>query len=290
MRRTLVFAALLAATAPLSAQKTSCSLFWNTDREHQVPEIVSVLDNQYRNVGHHGSAVENQYMALRVYFNASASIDVYNKSGKIDGELARWHWYPTEKQQREEGAGCDEYMVGKTPGLGGIRLWDGKEEVRLIATKGRRARVGETPGGHFTEVTAYGVPYGDGLVDISLRIDVRKKDRAAFITARELNGRKVRFLTGVNYHPGAKLLTLVKGGTGRLGAWGVHPADVSKNPSPIGGGMLYPARRFETPERTGNLLRIISKPAARVRYRVYAASTKEEQLNTAERFFAYLSR
>ncbi len=283
-------ALLILAAMRLSAQETSCSLFWNSNRTQQVGEIVSMLDNQYRNVGHHGPAVENRYMALRIYFNPSASIDVYNKSGRIDGELARWHWYPSEQDQRKEGAGCDEYMVGKTPGLGGIRLWDGTQEIRLEATKGRTARVGETPKGHFTEMIAYGVPYKGEKIDVALRIDVRRGRREAVVTARELNGRKVQFLTGVNYHPGAQLLKEVKGKTGRLGAWGVHPADVSKNPSPIGGGLLYPAACFEAAEQTPGLLRIVSKPCAKVRYSVVAASTKEEALNSADKFFAYLLR
>ena len=282
-------AALLALwAAGLSAQETSCSLFWNSDREHQVSEVVSVLDALYRSVGHHGPAVENQYMALRIYFNASASIDVYNKSGRLQNELGRYRWYPSERQQQEEGAGCDEYMVGKTPGLGGLRLWDGEKEVRLEATRGRYARVGETDRGHYTEMIAYGVPYKGELVDVSLRIDVRRGDRRATVTARELGGRKLQFLTGVNYHPGAQLVSDVRGRRGRIGAWGVHPADVSKHPTPIGGGLQYNPACFGPAETLPAYIRIISKPASKVRYRVVAASTKEDLLNTAEKFFDYL--
>ena len=264
--------------------QTAYSLFWRAD-SLQVKEIVSEQAVQYSFVGHHGAAVENSSCALRIYFNDSGAIDVYSKSGE-QMELRKYLWYPTEAQMAGEGAGCDEYLVGKTVGLGGIALWDGEKEVKLVATKGRTARVGEIKGGSFAEMIAYGVEYKGEPVDVSIRVEMKDKSRVAKVIATELNGRKVQFLTGVNYHPGET----VEFGKNYIAVWGVHPADVSQNPCELGGGMWFKANKFEAPEKTENMVRVISKPASRIETQVVAASVKEDELNTAEKFAAYMRK
>lgn len=265
-----------------SSAQTAKSLFWKKDGK-QVEEIVSQKADQYNKVGHHGPAVENSYMALRIYFNNSGAIDVYSKSGR-GMELEKYRWYPDSLAQADYGAGCDEYMVGKTVGLGGIALWDGEKEVKLVATKGRTARVGDTRNGSYAEMIAYGVPYKGDTLDVSIRIDVRTKTREANVTAEVLDGTKVQFLTGVNYHKGAR----VSYGKDYISVWGVHPADVSTDPKPIGGGMFFNKSDFSEPEKTGDMVRIISRPASKVSTRVVSASTKEAELNTADRFENYM--
>ena len=265
-----------------ASAQTASSLFWRAD-SIQVNEIVSQEAVQYQRVGHHGPAVENSHMALRVYFNDSGAIDIYSKSGE-QMELMKYHWYPTVKQQAEEGAGCDEYLVGKTVGPGGIALWDGKEEIKLVATKGRTARAGKTPKGSYAEIISYGVMYNGEPVDISVRVDVFDGSREARVTATELNGKKVQFLTGVNYHPGETL----DQGRKYVAVWGVHPSDVSQNPIPLGAGLRFKPRKFGPVETTENMLRIISKPAKSITTTVVAASTKEKTLCDQARFFAYM--
>lgn len=284
MKRIVIFSVLaLMGCHGLQAQ-TAVSLFWKSDGV-QVNEIVSEEADQYKKVGHHGPAVENTHFALRIYFNDSGAIDVYSKSGR-GLELEKYKWYPTEEQQQNDGAGCDEYRVGKTVGLGGIALWDGKQEVKLKATGGRTARVGDTKTGSFAEMIAYGVPYQEDTVDISIRIDMNRKTREAVVTATSLTGMPVMFLTGVNYHPGET----VKCGDGFIFAWGVHPADVSVSPVPIGAGMFYKPSDFGPMEVTEDMVRIISKPMKSVSTTVVAASTKEAELNTARRFENYMTR
>lgn len=263
--------------------QTASSLFWRSD-SLQVNEIVSEVGNQYNKVGHHGPAVENSHMALRIYFNDSGAIDVYSKTGR-GMELEEYLWYPTPMQQ-EHGAGNDEYLVGKTVGLGGIALWDGGKEVKLVATKGRTARVGETKKGCYAEMIAYGVEYCGGLVDISIRIDVNDKSREAVVTASELSGRKVQFLTGVNFHGGQK----VAFGEGYISVWGIHTGGKVPYTSSIGAGMFYNDKLFQTVEKTDNMVRIISKPTDKAQTRIMAASSKEAELNTAKRFEAYMMK
>ncbi|MBQ9819897.1 MAG: DUF4861 family protein [Bacteroidales bacterium] len=267
---------------PVAGAQTARSLFMRSD-SLQVTEIVSPEPVIYKLVGHHGPAVENRSAAFRLYFNDSGAIDVYSKSGR-QMELEKYLWYPSARQQSEEGAGCDEYVVGKTVGLGGIALWDGQQEVKLVAER-RTGRVGTLRHGCFAEVIAYGVPYKGEKVDISMRIDVRDRSRIARVTARELNGRKVQFLTGVNCHPG---LVVGMAPRGRLWTWGSHPAGVSKAPVPIGAALFFRPGRFCPPERTEDMLRIISVPARRIRTRIVAASTKEEELGTMDTFRAFV--
>ena len=126
-------AAAVMAVGPGAGAQTATSLFRLTD-SLQVSEIASSRAVQYYSTGHHGPAIENSACALRIYFNDSGAIDVYSKSG-ARMELLEYLWYPDSRQQEEEGAGRDEYLVGRTLGLGGIALWDGNEVVRLKATK-----------------------------------------------------------------------------------------------------------------------------------------------------------
>ena len=279
-----IITALFFFIVPVLAQaQTASSLFLRSD-SLQVKEIVSETADMYKKVGHHGPAVENSHMALRIYFNNSGAIDLYSKNGR-GMELLKYKWYPTEKDQEENGAGCDEYMVGKTVGFGGIALWDGESEVKLVATGGRTARVGDTSKGSYAEMIAYGVPYKGDTVDISIRIDMFAKKREATVTATELSGKKVQFLTGVNYHEGER----VSMGEGWVSVWGVHPANVSTDPKPVGAAILYNAKKFESVTKTENMVRLVSFPASSVSTKLIGASTKEAELNSAKRFEAYVS-
>lgn len=283
---TMIMTAVLGASA-LSAQQvktetTAASLFWRSD-SLQVAEIVTEPGDYYRKVGHHGPAVENTYMALRIYFNDSGAIDVYSKSGR-GMELMKYLWYPSAEDRQSLELGYDDYRVGKTVGLGGIALWDGKEMVRLEVTKGRTARVGKTKKGAYAEMVAYGVPYCGDHVDICIRIDVTSKTRDAVVTATELTGKKVSFVTGVNWHEGQK----VSFDEGYVSVWGPHPDGKGNMSKPIGSGMFYNAKDFESVTKTDDMIRLISRPASRISTRVVAASTREAELNNAKRFEAYM--
>ena len=278
-----VLFAFLAMKVSADAQ-TASSLFWRAD-SLQVPEIVSEIGNQYNKVGHHGPAVENSHMALRVYFNDSGAIDVYSKTGR-GLELLEYLWYPTKGQQDTLAVGADGYIVGKTVGLGGIALWDGEKEVKLEATGGRTARVGETRNGSYIEMIAYGVAYKGDNVDVMIRVDVSSKTREAVVTASELSGKKVQFLTGVNYHEGQK----VSYAEGYISVWGPHPVKKTETPFAIGAGLRFSSKEFPIVEKTDDMVRIISKAASKVTTKIVSASVKEAELNSAKRFEAYMMK
>ncbi len=262
--------------------QTATSLFWRSD-SLQVKEIVSEEPVQYKKVGHHGPAIENPWSIFRLYFNDSGAIDVYSKSTHFM-ELSRFHWYPTDEQREEFGAGIDQYTVGKTVGLGGVALWDGENEVKLVATKGRTARVGETEDGSFAEIIAYGVLYKGEYIDVSERIDVTRNEREATVTATVLGGQRVQFLSGVNFHEGEEVVYDDR----HIAVWGVHPPDVAKDPQPVGAGLFYSPKHFPTIEKTENMVRIISREADSMSVRIVAASTLEDELNTVEKFMEYM--
>ena len=282
MKRLMFLIALSYMSVMAMHAQTAESLFWRSD-SLMVTEIGPEMGNQFNKVGHHGPAVENSHMALRIYFNDSGAIDVYSKAGG-QMELLEYKWYPSLDVQQSLGVGNDHYIVGKTVGLGGIALWDGQKEVKLVATKGRKARVGKTRKGSFAEVISYGVEYAESLVDIMIRVDVDKKHREAYVTAAELNGRKVQFLTGVNFHEGQQLFS----GKDYMGVWGLHKGDKSPVKVEIGAGLWFNVRKFFPVERTADMLRVISRPAARIRTKVISSSAKETELNTPEKFETYI--
>ena len=280
----LTVSILICAVLSAYGQNTASSLFWKSD-SLQVGEIVSERADLFDEVGHNGPALENSHMVLRLYYDDSGAVDVYSKSGR-GKELERYLWYPDSLQQAQLGAGSDAYVVGETLGLGGVALWDGEEVVRLVATKGRTARRGMTKNGSYMEMVAYGVEYMSGLVDISIRIDVTAKDRNAKVTAHELSGKKVQFVTGVNWHEGQH----VSFDERHICVWGTHPSDTTVSSFPVGAGMLYSAKLFPVVEKTVDMVRIISKHTDKVSTSIVAASTKEAELNSLRRFEAYLKK
>lgn len=279
MRKILFTLSVLLMSVAAGAQ-TATSLFWKTD-SLQVNEIVSDVPDLSQEVGHQGPAVENTHMLLSLCFDDSGAIDLYSKSGR-GMELRRYLWNPTADEQENEGAGADAYVVGETLGCGGFALWDGEKIVRLVATKGRTARVGETKKGSYIEMIAYGVAYKGETVDISVRVDVVDKTRTASVTAMELSGKKVQFVTGVTFHEGQKTFF----GSDHVAAWGVHPS--SGVQMPVGAAVLFSAKEFPVVEKKEEMLVAISQPMAKVKTNILAASTKEAELNSAKRFEEYV--
>ena len=249
-------------------KQTDCSLFYKKVGE-QIDEVSSAQGASYKTLGHHGPAVENLQMALRLYFNDSGAIDVYNK--RQDGlELAAWKWYPSAEQQKA-GAGCDEYYVGKTFGLGGIALMDNGELIRPMASGERLARCGKTRNGCYAEIISKAIQLSDGPVDLTLRIEVKDGSRWAVVKAEA--SRPVIFATGVNFPTGADVIA----GNSLISVWGVHPADVSSNPKPIGAALRYNSRRFDGPFRDSNQIRIVSKKCRKIQTEVFSASAEQVQ-------------
>lgn len=276
---------LIAAGVGSSARaenRTDASLFMKSDSSAYQKEIRSETGDLYLTIGHHGPAVENEWMALRIYFNPSGAIDVYNKA-RPGLELKDARWYPDAAKQKE-GWGADYYKVGKTLGLGGVRLWDGKKVVMLNPVSMRTAKVMNDGDQSTMEMISEGIPYQDRKVDLLLRVTVKSGVRFADIGAEVLSGGPVRFVTGINYHPGLEILK--KGG--QIATWGTHPEDVAAEKVAVGAALIYRAGDFVKQQDDGRQIFLISKPTAKISTKVISACAREPEINTMDKFVKYI--
>lgn len=283
MHRIIVFVLAFSAGAFCHAQ-TATSLFMRSDSV-QVEEIVSAAPVLFGSVGHSGPAVENRYFALRLYFNDSGAIDLYSKSGK-DMELGKYLWYPTREQTFQEGAGVDAYDVGRTLGFGGIGLWDGKELVRLKATEGRTARVGRTKEGSFAELVAYGVEFLGSKYDIRMRVEMQDKGRDACLTVSELSGKELPFVCGL----ACSEADTVDVSRRYVSVWCRWSANDGSEDVSVGTGIKFRPAHISRFERGDDMLMLVCKPSVSESFRLCAASTKEDELGSYDKFVSYMKK
>jgi hypothetical protein len=261
---------------------TDASLFMRSDSGTYLEEVTSETGNLYTKVGHHGPAVENQWMGLRIYFDHKCAIDVYNKT-RPGLELRKARWYPAAKQQKE-GWGADYYKVGSTVGLGGVRLWDGEKVIELDPVSRRIARVHKDEESSWMEMISEGVPYKGRNVDILVRVTVYSGSRLAKVEAVQVKGGPVDFVTGINYHQGEQ----VEKRDGLIATWGLHPEDVAAEKVEIGAAILYDPANFVKEVDDGTQHLLISKGCRALTTWVTSACAKEPDLNNMERFMEFL--
>lgn len=280
---TVLFTFMLILSPVLNAQNcTDVSMFFNSDSSQQLTQIGCEGGDLFSQLGHHGPAIENEYLGLRIFFNSTTAVDVYSKTKK-GLELERFIWYPSEKEQAA-GWGVDMYKVGKTVGLGGVRLWDGKKVVLLDPVSERTAKVKKEKNSSYMEMISKGVPYKNTTVDIRVRITVFCDKREAKVEAEELNGKKVEFVTGINYHPGNE----VQKGENYITVWGIHPEDVAAKPVDLGGAILFNPKIFNKREDDGQQLLLISKPQNKVETYITSSNSNESEINTVDKFIEYV--
>jgi hypothetical protein len=275
-------AALLFCGICFGQNNTDTSLYMKSEKITYLSDIGSESGDLYKTIGHHGPAVENEWMALRIYFSDKAAIDVYSKA-KPGLELKKAQWYPTPEQQKE-GWGADYYKVGATVGLGGIRLWDGEKVVPLNPVTNRLAHVGKTDTTSFMEMTSKGVPYKGKKVDIMVRVTVFSGKREAKVEAFCLSGEKVQFVTGINYFKECE----TKKGANYIAVWGKHPEDVAAEIVPIGAAIIYNPKDYVKNTDDGTQYLLISKPGKYLETKIISSSARESELNTLDKLEAYI--
>lgn len=273
---------ILAFGGPVLAQNlTDTSLAWK-DSPSQESKIESETGNLYDKLKHHGPAIENEWMGLRIYFDFKTSIDVYNKTRR-GLELEAGGWYPTPEQQKK-GWGSDQYKVGRTGGLGGIRLWDGEKATFPDPVIKRTARVFKEASVSSMEMLSEQVPYRGRKVDLLVRVTVYSGHRAAKVEAFALSDEPVQFVSGVNTHP----TTETKQGKSFIGTWGIHPEDVAAVQMKIGAGIVFDPADYESIRKEEKEYLLISKPTKYLATWIVSSCEKEPELNTMEKFIAYL--
>ncbi|MBN2261524.1 MAG: DUF4861 family protein [Prolixibacteraceae bacterium] len=286
MKYLLIINTLLLITANIWAQspKTDVSLFMRADSTKYLSEVSEKTGDLYKTIGHHGPAVENQWLALRMYFDHKAAIDVYNKA-KPGLELKQARWYP-KPQEQKNGWGADYYKVGSTVGLGGIRLWDGEKVVKLDPVSMRTARVKSEPESASMEMISEGVQYKNTKVDILVRVTVYNDCREAKVEAISLTDEPVQFVTGVNYHSNHSQQI----GVGYIATWGLHPEDVAAEIISLGAAIIYNPNDFIDRIDDGKQHLLISKPTKMLQTRITSACEREKEINTFKKFVDYLDK
>jgi len=260
---------------------TDISLRWKGS-DKQECSIESETGDLYRQLDHHGPAIENEWLGLRLYFDHKVSVDVYNKTRRAL-ELAAAGWYPTIEQQKE-GWGADQYKVGSTVGLGGVRLWDGEKEVFLNPVSKRMARVKKEANISYMEMLSEGIPYKGDTIDVLVRVTVFSGLREAKVEAFAFSRQPVQFFTGVNYHDG----TATKQGNNYILTWGIHPEDVAAFQLNIGAAIIYNPNDFASITKGKRQFEMVSKPTKYLSTWITSACEKESELNTMEAFIKYL--
>lgn len=270
---------------PAAGQKTTdASLCFRRGDRQQVGQVTSKSGNLFRKLAHHGPAVENPWFGLRIYFDKKAAIDVYSKA-QPGLELEETQWYPTKKEQLE-GWGADYYRVGKTVGLGGIRLWDGDNVVMLHPVKQRIVRVESRADSSWMEMDSEGVPYRDGSVDVRVRVTVYGKSRMARVDATSLNGTPLQFVSGINYFDDLEVVQ-----TGRyIATWGIHPEDVAAEKCAVGGAILVPHTGISKRIDTGDQHLLITQPMKHATFRILSACGRENGIDTADDFLELIEQ
>lgn len=263
---------------------TDASLFYRSDSV-LTNEIQDESGDLYKKLGHHGPAIENEWLALRLYFNNKASaIDVYNKQKK-GLELEHAQWYPTEKEQRK-GLGADYYKVGSTVGLGGVRLWDGEKVVLLAPVSNRIARVKKEATYSQMELLSKDVPYKGKKIDVLVRVTAYTGIREMRVEAFALTDDDVQFVTGINYHKGQK----VEKTDNYVISWGYHPEDVAAEKIKVGAAIVINPDDFVDKLDDGSQQLFISKSTKYLSHWVTSTIEKDKKMGSFEAFKTYVSK
>ncbi len=280
----LTFTLLLVLTLPSVAQNlTDASLFLRKDSIY-TNEIQEPSGDLYRTIGHHGPAIENEWLALRLYFNnKAAAIDVYNKQ-KPGLELKSAKWYPSAEEQKN-GLGADYYKAGSTLGLGGIRLWDGENVVMLAPVSNRIVRVKKEGSISQMEMLSKDVPYKGKKVDILVRVTAYSGIREMRVEAFALTDDDVQFVTGVNYHKGQK----VDKAKNYVISWGYHPEDVAAEKIKVGAAVVINPDNYENTLDDGKQQLFITKPTKYTSHWVTSTIEKDKEMGTFKAFQKYVS-
>jgi hypothetical protein len=292
MKKTLFLFLFVSATIPFNrifAQVKNetkpvldVSLFWKKSGKQEA-KISNDKGSLFLKLGHHGPAIENLWVAYRVYFNDAGGVDVYSKfEARLELKATKWY---ASKAQKEGNFGSDNFAVGKTVGLGGIKLWDGENFNALGPVSNRTAEVELNDTMAQIRMTSLGVPYQGKRIDIVYSISCFSNMRHALIEVRVLNNIAVQFATGI---PSNSDLIFEKMPHAIM-AWGDYKSHERHAVFNLGTALVYDSNDFEDSRINGDEYLLISKPTSFLSYAVTSANDKENSaLNSFEAFKAYV--
>lgn len=251
------------------------SLFWNKTEEY-ISKVESQNGDLYKDLGHHGPAIENMWVGYRIYFNKSMSVDVLSKF-EPRLELRTSKWYGNDSLF-DLNFGKDNYKVGQTVGLGGIRLWD-NDSIQLFDTRTNRlASVAKTDTTAEIQIITYDIPYKGKQIDIKVQIAVNSKERHATIEIFVLSESEVEFVTEIVINPGLK----TQSNENSLITWGDYDSPAASEKFDVGAAIIFDNNDFNEKQVTDNQIVIVSKPVKYLRY--YITSSNERERSTVNTF------
>lgn len=271
-------------------------MFMKSDGK-QIACAESKKGDLYKSMGHHGPAVENLWAAYRIYFNPTLSVDILSKF-QPRLELHESGWYTLEKPElANQNYGKDNYMVGKTVGLGGLRLWDssrpGKDKsVLLDVSKGRgglrSAEVFRDDQGAAIRMLSKGVSFQGEAHDIEFSLRVFEGERFALVTTRVLSEKSLSFATGLTVHDQLKA---VEQKPAYLLAWGDYDSPTAREAFDVGTGLVFDPEDIQSTITKKDEILIITKPLKQFSYLITTANAKETRgLDTLDRFRQHVAQ
>lgn len=260
--------------------KVSTSLFWKGSDKYLNAVDAKVAD-LYKEIGHHGPAVENPWVAYRMYFNDSLSMDILSKfQARI--ELPRSQWYGSKKPELANlGYGKDNYKVNKTVGIGGVRLWHKGQVINVKAQGGRSAQVESTAKDASFSVTSRQVELDGKDLDITVKVSVSADKRYAKVELSTSNQQQVQFVTGLTYH---NKLQVVENDNFLL-TWGDYDSPAANEAFNVGAAIIADPSLIAQKIKQQDQWLWVSKPTNSFSYYITSANEKERQgINTLAGF------
>ena len=275
---------LLLLLPAVAQAQTDVSLFFKKGDQKQIESVESESGNLYSKLGHHGPAIENPWYGLRLYFSKKTAIDVYSKA-QLRMELREKQWYPSKKEQLE-GWGADYYKVGKSVGLGGVKLWDDGQIIDLHPVSRRVASVKHYGDSASMKMISEGVPYKGRKVDISVMVTVYAKQREAIVEAICISGEDVQFVTGINFFDNLE----IKKTEQYIATWGIHPEDVAAEKVEVGAAIFIPQGIDLEAQKLENQYILISDLRQSLQFQISSANKRETGINDMDDFIDLLTQ
>lgn len=283
-----VFAEILLRN-PKIKQKNAHDFYLN---EISVPKN---LKDPYHLLHHHGVALENELIAMRIYFDKRQTVDLYGKYKK-GLEVEKTQFY-TSKEQKEEGFGDDVLWVGNTFGLGAFRGWNGQTPTMIDDVNFRTQRiVANGPIRTIVEVENRGWKAISDLprLNMTTRYTLYAGRRDAEVNIffnRNVNG--IDFSTGII---NVKNSTEYSDKKGLRGCWGSDWPTGEKDSAghkreTVGLGIYIPNdyRKSEEPANKDNYAFVIDTQSNVIKYRItYTSDNEEFGYHSAKDWFAFL--
>ena len=252
-------------------------------------------ENSYNLLHHHGVAMENELIALRIYFDKRQTLDLYGKFKK-GLELKETQFY-TSPEQKQQGYGDDILWVGNTFGLGAFRGWNGTEPTMLDKVDHRTQRIiAKGPVRTIVEVEDRGWDYksGEEPLTLVLRYTIYAGQRDIHVSATfNRDTQNGRFSTGLI---NVKNSTEYTDHHGLRGLWGTDwPSSDTINwkRETVGMGIYMPKEYLdqEMPANKDNYTYVIRPQARQINYVLcYGSDNETFGFHSADAWFDFLKK